>query len=194
MLPLVLFTGANKAAYKLTLTDIGKHISVNAIYIDNLGSLESVESEISSSIASLKASLGNDYLVGTTKKDILSGLAGDDTLIGGLGADKLTGGKGSDLFKYYSVYESGSSADACDIITDFNASEGDKIDLSEMQYDGVFHFIGTEKFSIDNAAGQIRFDEATKILYGSINSDNAPEFAILLIGVQSLSIENLIFK
>ena len=185
--------GANKATYKLTLSDVGKHISVNATYTDKLGTLESVTSEKSTpNIASLKASSGGDFIIGTNKADKINGLAGNDTLIGSLGKDTLTGGKGSDIFKFQNVFESGYTTDTCDIITDFSSSEGDKIDILEIQTDAPFRFIGSEKFSTDNASGQIRFDETSHMLYGSINADSSPEFAILLIGIQSLSANNII--
>ena len=74
----------------------------------------------------LRGGAGNDLLAaGVTGvvSDILNGEAGDDTLDGGAGDDGLTGGSGADTF----VIGSGGGID---LITDFNAEEGDKIDLS----------------------------------------------------------------
>lgn len=91
---------------------------------------------------------GNDNLIGTPGNDTLSGLAGDDTLSGlagddsldggigndslngGIGNDTLTGGTGADLFFYNSL------ADGIDTITDFNAAEGDKIQISASGFGG----------------------------------------------------------
>jgi hypothetical protein len=82
-----------------------------------------------------------------------------------------------------------------DTITDFKHSEGDKIDLSlidtgsTLAEDQAFTFIGTDAFS---ATGQLRFDAKTKILYGSTDADNQPEFSILLSGVKSLTIADFV--
>ncbi|WP_313305939.1 retention module-containing protein [Stutzerimonas balearica] len=69
---------------------------------------------------------GNDTLDGGTGNDLLVGGAGDDILIGGLGDDQLTGGSGADTF----TWKAGDLGK--DSILDFNASEGDRIDLSDL--------------------------------------------------------------
>ncbi|MBC6438307.1 MAG: hypothetical protein GDA52_09285 [Rhodobacteraceae bacterium] len=68
---------------------------------------------------------GNDALHGGAGNDSLSGNTGNDTLDGGAGNDTLTGSAGADHFRFL---ESGSGADT---ITDFDASQGDKIILDE---------------------------------------------------------------
>ena len=65
-----------------------------------------------------------DRLLGTAAADTIRGESGDDYIWGGPGADRLAGGSGADRFAYYAPTEAG------DIITDFNAAEGDVIDLS----------------------------------------------------------------
>ncbi|QTF57223.1 retention module-containing protein [Stutzerimonas frequens] len=67
---------------------------------------------------------GNDTLGGGTGNDLLVGGAGDDILIGGLGNDQLNGGGGADTF----AWKAGDLGN--DVIKDFNASEGDRIDLT----------------------------------------------------------------
>jgi surface adhesion protein len=69
---------------------------------------------------------GKDNLLGTDGNDIIFGGAGDDTLTGGKGNDTLTGGSGADLF----VWKAGHTGN--DIVTDFKASEGDRLDLSDL--------------------------------------------------------------
>ncbi|RAS25529.1 immunoglobulin-like domain-containing protein, partial [Pseudomonas sp. URMO17WK12:I7] len=69
---------------------------------------------------------GNDTLLGTDGNDIIFGGAGNDTLTGGKGNDTLTGGSGADLF----VWKAGHTGN--DIVTDFKASEGDRLDLSDL--------------------------------------------------------------
>ncbi len=125
-------------------------------------------------------------------------MAGNDTLIGGLGVDKLSGGSEADIFKYNSVDDSGITSKTRDTITDFNSAEGDKIDLSaidanlKLKDDQAFTFIGNKAFSNTDATGQLRFDSVSHILYASTDADNIPEFSILLSGVKSLIVDNLI--
>lgn len=58
--------------------------------------------------------------------DCLDGGNGNDLLIGGAGNDTLSGGNGADVFKFLS------GANGKDRITDFDAREGDKIDISDV--------------------------------------------------------------
>jgi len=70
---------------------------------------------------------GDDVLEGGIGNDKLDGGVGDDTLVGGVGKDTLTGGAGADVFVFDTNPISTANADS---ITDFNASQGDKIHLS----------------------------------------------------------------
>ena len=69
---------------------------------------------------------GNDRLEGGNGNDTLLGDSGNDILLGGAGNDTLTGGTGADSF----VWQAGHRGN--DVITDFNASEGDRIDLRDL--------------------------------------------------------------
>uniref|UniRef100_UPI003CF829B9 immunoglobulin-like domain-containing protein n=1 Tax=Pseudomonas sp. PWP3-1b2 TaxID=2804656 RepID=UPI003CF829B9 len=69
---------------------------------------------------------GNDYLDGGKGNDILLGGTGNDTLIGGPGNDILIGGAGADTF----IWKAGDIGN--DVIKDFKASEGDRIDLKDL--------------------------------------------------------------
>ena len=71
----------------------------------------------------LRGDTGEDALFGGRGADFLHGGEGADTLSGGEGADTLTGGAGADLF----LIQTGSLTDT---ITDFNQTEGDRIDLT----------------------------------------------------------------
>lgn len=130
----------------------------------------------------------DNALLGNNGNNILNGMVGNDVLSGGKGSDKLTGGTDADIFKYTSVDDSGITAKTRDTITDFKHSEGDKIDLSGLG----FNFIGTQAFSTTDATGELRFDAKTHILSGSTNSDNKPEFSILLSDVKTLVADDLI--
>ena len=185
---------SNTDTFILPESTVGKTISVQVSYFDGEGTDEVVVSEptLAVSEASSVPTDGNDKLVGTEENDKLSALAGNDTLIGGLGADILTGGQGADVFKLNNASETGITSATRDVITDFNPSEGDKIDVSAMSLWSDFKFIGSAAFSKTNASSQLRFDATSHILYGSTNADSKPEFSIQLNGVKSLVTDDFI--
>lgn len=98
---------------------------------------------------------GNDTIYGGTygyygygedgDNDVIDGGAGNDYIVGQDSADILTGGAGSDWFVYETIYDGAGvwGEDAAgewnviggDIITDFNALEGDEIHLSGWDFD-----------------------------------------------------------
>ncbi len=65
---------------------------------------------------------GGDIIIGGGGSDIIDGGDGDDTFSGDAGLDEITGGRGADTF----LFRPGSHND---IITDFNAAEGDELRL-----------------------------------------------------------------
>jgi len=71
-------------------------------------------------------------LIGSDFDDTLIGDAGNNRLVGGLGSDKLTGGAGADIFIMESdaLHDSQASPAFVDEITDYNAKEGDQVDLT----------------------------------------------------------------
>lgn len=84
---------------------------------------------------------GLDILVGGDGHDLIRGGAGADRLDGGMGRDTLTGGAGADVFIF------SGPADVMTTVTDFNASEGDKLKILAASYGylGVFGpTIGTD--------------------------------------------------
>ena len=66
---------------------------------------------------------GNDTLYGGAGDDIIFGQEGDDLIVGGEGNDVLNGGSGADTFVFENI------GDGVDTITDFDAGEGDVINL-----------------------------------------------------------------
>lgn len=137
----------------------------------------------------------NNIIYGLGRDDGLSGGLGDDTLIGGDGKDYLTGGIGADIFDFNLTNESAVGAN-CDVITDFNHAELDKIDLSiidanvNLVNDQAFSFIGNNvAFS---AAGQLRYDAALYSVFGDVNGDAVADFQIELTGVASLSASDFV--
>jgi len=75
----------------------------------------------------------NDSLHGTPASDIINGGKGNDYIDGHGGDDILTGGAGADVF----IFMPGGGSD---MITDFNAQEGDIILID---YDGTLSGIST---------------------------------------------------
>ncbi|WP_460885323.1 VCBS domain-containing protein, partial [Ramlibacter solisilvae] len=128
----------------------------------------------------------SNLIVGNAANNVLNGFGGADTLTGGLGADTFTFSAAADT-----------SVATPDEVTDFNARQGDKIDLRaidarlDMAGDQAFRFIGTAAFS-GNAAGQLRFDAASHTLLGSTDADTDAEFAIVLTGVSSLTTADIL--
>ncbi|MCY1288334.1 RTX calcium-binding nonapeptide repeat (4 copies) [compost metagenome] len=133
-------------------------------------------------------------LNGGAGNDTLNGGAGNDMLIGGTGTDTLFGSSGADRFDFNAIGETGLGA-LRDVVADFKAGEGDKIDLSTLDANGqtalndAFSFIGSSAFSV-NATGQLRF--ANGVIYGSTDADAAAEFEISLVGVTSLGVTDVI--
>ena len=126
-----------------------------------------------------------DNIIGTAWHDIINGKGGDDTIIAGGGRDFLSGGSGSDIFQFISIDDSGYGKNNRDVITDFNAGDGDKVDLSEIGND--LTFIGDDDFSGSN---QVRFSNG-KIFVNTTNNKD-PELELKLLGVDSLTQDALI--
>ena len=105
---------------------------------------------------------GNDTIVGNHVDNVLSGGAGndvlygsggEDTLIGGGGADTLYGGAGADLFTYTSLDDAG------DTVADFDAGDGDRIDLGAILTS--LGYTGETAVAAAIAAGVIRLSAAS---------------------------------
>lgn len=92
----------------------------------------------------------NNLLFGNGGNDTLSGGSGNDALAGGLGTDTLTGGFGADKFIFTNVLE------GVDIIKDFKAVEGDKIQISQAGF-GAIDF---NDFSYDPLNGSLFFQDS----------------------------------
>ena len=104
----------------------------------------------------IKGSNKADILAGSASSDTVQGARGNDRLDGGAGNDSLIGGEGADTF----VLRSGGGDD---VVTDFNAAEGDRVmfdygtysDIMVLGrlYDGLTwsNFNGTAQFSVSAA-------------------------------------------
>ena len=132
---------------------------------------------------------GNDSLYGNLGNDTLVGGGGADLLDGGEGVDHLEGGLGADRFYMRTVL----AADG-DVVADFSAAEGDRIDLraidanSGLAGDQRFAFIGNAGFS--GAAGQLRF--ASGVLAGDVDGNGVADFEVQVQGMASMTASNFL--
>jgi hypothetical protein len=170
------------STYKITSTELGKQISAVVTYTDSHGYSETSNTPMTNKVSysTVKSSL-DDHITATTPSKALSGGAGNDTFIFTAINDKS--------FK----------------ITDFTA--GDKIDVS-----AIDAIVGGSKdpfvwlssaptlantsavggsSEVLGAKGALWFDPIHSTLYGSVDSDIAPEFSVVLTGVTSLTSANV---
>ncbi|CAI8795336.1 serralysin [Pseudomonas sp. IT-232MI5] len=144
----------------------------------------------------LTGNAGNNVLGGNGGTDKLFGGEGNDTLYGGWGHSTLTGGTGADTFAITNMINLGKefgTSSSQNVIADFNALEGDKIDFSKFDIDpmtlGYQHltFIGSNEFT---GLGQLRF--ADNVLSGNLSADAGGHFEVQVVGVNSLSANDVI--
>ncbi|WP_218950896.1 beta strand repeat-containing protein [Pseudomonas bijieensis] len=134
----------------------------------------------------------NNVLIGNAGRNVLDGGAGNDILSGGQGTDSLTGGDGSDRFVFNTLSDLGIGSTR-DTISDFSSLQGDKLDLSKIDANLLTTFVDTFSFIDSNdftAAGQLRFVD--QVLYGNVNGDLGADFEIQLVGVNTLTANDLI--
>jgi Ca2+-binding RTX toxin-like protein len=117
-------------------------------------------------------------LFGNAGNDVIVGGSGDDLLVGGAGNDNLTGGAGADIFRFIK-FENGS-----DTITDFNLSEGDKIDLR-----GLLTDVG---FSLNDLTLYLRMDlgvNQVQLKIDTLGTGNfsSPDMTITLLNPQGIN-------
>jgi len=129
----------------------------------------------------------DDYLRGGSGSDSIDGGDGDDVIQGDNGADVLTGGGGADIFLYTKINDSRAAASAQDIILDFSALQGDRIQLSGIDAargagDQSF-VLGSDHFS-GHAGEVIQTVTAGDLsIMADVDGDGAAEWMIKLQGV-----------
>jgi serralysin len=124
--------------------------------------------------------------IGSAFADGLYGDDGNNVLTGGGGADLLYGFGGADRFIYTALTDSRVGAE--DRIGDFDAGEGDLVDLARidanagLEGDQAFTFVN----SFTNTAGQavLTFDAGTGVttLSLDVNGDGQADFAVRFDG------------
>ncbi|WP_279343152.1 VWA domain-containing protein, partial [Vibrio vulnificus] len=122
---------------------------------------------------------GNDILFGQGGNDTLDGGVGKDTLIGGIGNDILTGGGDADIFKWTTMEH------AKDSVTDFNVSQGDKLDLADL-------FDDMSKADIDTLLADLGSGDnqgAVGDVSISVSDDASASHLTIVKGGQTLTID-----
>jgi Ca2+-binding RTX toxin-like protein len=151
-----------------------------------------------SGFESLSGSEFSDKLSGDDLANSINGNAGDDTIIGKGGADVLHGGNGADTFTYASLADSTQAA--MDFVGDFNAAQGDRIDLSGI--DAIagndssgdhFSFMPAGQFT--GSAGQListEQDAGNFFVQGDVDGDYFADFMMQVHSFEQLSEANFI--
>ncbi len=111
---------------------------------------------------------GDDIFLGGAGNDTISGGSGNDTIYGGWGDDHISGGAGADRFVF--GLQPGS-----DVITDFNADEGDVLRLDDVLWldthgalskTAVIDTFGT----VSNGTLTLTFDEGEVLVLNDVTS------------------------
>ena len=118
--------------------------------------------------------------------------------MGGAGSDVLIGGSGADVFLYTALTDLGLTTSSTDTLTDFSHASLDLIDLSQLDADTTqlgnqaFSFIGTAAFT--SYAGELRYavNGSNTALYGDVDGNGVADFAILLQGVTSFLVTDVV--
>jgi len=147
---------------------------------------------------------GNDQIIGTAGADTIStGLGndiilaggGNDILVGGAGTDTLTGGLGSDIFRYTAATDS--IVGAGDVISDFNATNVDVINLQGLQtgaWNGTVATFATAGAVFANTGvTQIAFNNTSGLLQIDANGDGVADMDVTLTGVTALDVTDFTF-
>lgn len=135
----------------------------------------------------------DNRITGNNVDNTLIGFGGMDIIKGGLGADRITGGDDSDTFMYSSISESPSREN--DVITDFDRSQFDVIDLTDI--DANVNIAGDQAFELSLSselipkAGTAIFNSSTKMLNLYVDSTVLPSMSIEIPSVDFLRSSDL---
>ncbi len=126
--------------------------------------------------------VGDDIIYGGQGDDTLFGDEGNDTLVGGVGGNTLAGGAGQDVFVI--------SLDSSDIVIDFAAAAGDKIDLRAIDANkvngaGMDHFVFSSLSYFTGVTSELIViavaDGSQFAIQGDTNGDGEPDFQVFVV-------------
>lgn len=141
---------------------------------------------------------GDDFLSGSSGNDLLDGGDGADILDGGKGRDTASGGLGADVFVFGNGDLGGLRSRVTDKILDFSRSDGDVIDLSDIDAvsggaDDAFDWIGKRDFS--GVAGELRWEatgDAGVTVLMDTNGDGLADLVLFLQGVSGVALYDFV--
>ncbi len=136
----------------------------------------------------------SDLVLGGAGEDALFGGSGKDRIVGGMGQDTLSGGLDADRFIFKQAAETAADLTHADMVTDF--LQGDLLDLKSIDADTGTR--GNQAFQLisggfSGAAGEVRLQaEGNDLLVlGDVDGDGQADFAVLLTGISTLTLDDL---
>ena len=121
---------------------IENYLGVDITFNGSSQVIQTVETVTITSTGSDDLLVGSDFsdagafaINGQTGEDSIYGGDGNDRISGGAGDDTLAGGAGADTFVWRLADVGTAGAPAKDVLVDFNATEGDRLDLSDVLAD-----------------------------------------------------------
>ena len=146
-------------------------------------------------IESAKGGTGNDTIKGNSAANYLFGFDGDDNIDGGAGNDQIEGGRGNDTLK------GGAGGDTfifrspfdgtIDTLLDFNAAEGDRIQLDHNIFTGLQKgSLSAEQFvkgtEAKDADDRIIYNQATgELAYDADGNGSGAAVTIARLGINT---------
>ena len=129
-----------------------------------------------SGVNAVRGSEFGDIITGNGGNNVLEGQGGNDIVNGRGGNDTLTGGTGSDVFVYNTNGVNGNTPPSNnDVITDFNSSEADRIDLRGIT--GINNFSDVLAHVPGGSPNTIQIDASNNLtLNVSVSSLDASDF------------------
>jgi hypothetical protein len=124
----------------------------------------------------------------------VNGWEGNDVLVGGLDVDVITTHIGSDFISYDTIKDSGVGTGNRDIITDFDTSSGDVIDLHRLS--DALTFLGMKPLDGTKGAVNLKVDAPNKqtIVQIDMNGDKTPDMEIELTGIKLLAADDFVLS
>jgi len=124
-----------------------------------------------------------DTITGGSGSEYIYGNAGNDTIYGAGGNDHLIGGAGADTF----LFKGATALTGVDTITDFNTSQGDKIDLAD-----VISTYDPATMAIANFVQLATSDSDTQVKVDTDGSGTSYTQIATIQGVTGLNLTDLI--